>query len=449
MTPRTPLIPTLAARASAGARALLLACGALALAAPAALAVNAYPSRPVTLVVPGPPGGITDQLGRLVAASMTSDHGVRVVVDNRPGAGGNLATELVARAEPDGYTVLMGTQGTMASNQFLYKSLRFDPARDFVAAHGLVSIPNLLVVNGKLPYQSVRELVAYAKGHPGKLTVSSAGNGTGSHLAGELFQTLAGVKFVHVPYKGSAPSINDLLAGQVDLTFDYPASTLTQVQAGKLRALAVTGASRLPALPQVPTIAEAGYPGAESTSWIGLFFPARTPAPVGGGEVAGGSDARAEGSRRGRGHPSHGRRAARAQRRGLRRFRARRAHQVEDHHRTGRRHPRLRRAQRPPPAFVVRLRAARARCRSPIRQSAEAVHACCPAHPPERTGAHRTRNPGCRRQRIARCAARAHHPAGRQRRAEQDYRAQARHRPGPGRALARTLCAGRRGRHRQ
>lgn len=280
MTPRTPLIPTLAARVAAGARALLLACGALALAAPGALAANAYPSRPVTLVVPGPPGGITDQLGRLVAARMTSDHGVRVVVDNRPGAGGNLATELVARAEPDGYTVLMGTQGTMASNQFLYKSLRFDPARDFVAAQGLVSIPNLLVVNGKLPYQSVRELVAYAKGHPGKLTVSSAGNGTGSHLAGELFQTLAGVKFVHVPYKGSAPSINDLLAGQVDLTFDYPASTLTQVQAGKLRALAVTGASRLPALPQVPTIAEAGYPGAESTSWIGLFFPARTPAPV-------------------------------------------------------------------------------------------------------------------------------------------------------------------------
>ncbi|AQV98674.1 ABC transporter substrate-binding protein [Cupriavidus necator] len=271
---------TLLARTVAVGRGVLLACGTLAVLAPAALAETAYPARPVTLVVPGPPGGITDQLGRLVAARMTSDYGVRVIVDNRPGAGGNLATELVARAQPDGYTVLLGTQGTMASNQFLYKALRFDPAKDFVAAQGLVSIPNLLVVNGKLPYQSVSDLVAYAKGHPGKLAVSSAGNGTGSHLAAELFQTLAGVKFVHIPYKGSAPSINDLLAGQVDLTFDYPVSTLAQVQAGKLRALAVTGATRLPALPHVPTIAEAGYPGAESTSWVGLFFPARTSAAV-------------------------------------------------------------------------------------------------------------------------------------------------------------------------
>jgi tripartite-type tricarboxylate transporter receptor subunit TctC len=261
-------------------QAVLLACGALAATAPAAFAQTAYPAKPVTLVVPGPPGGITDQLGRLVAARMTSDYGIRVIVDNRPGAGGNLASEVVARAEPDGYTVLLGTQGTMASNQFLYRSLRFDPARDFVAAHGLIAVPNVLVVNGKLPYQTVRDLVTYAKGHPGKLSVSSAGNGTGSHLAAELFQTLAGVKFVHIPYKGSAPSINDLLSGQVDLTFDYPTSTLAQIQAGKLRALAVTGATRLPALPQVPTIAEAGYPGAESTSWIGLFFPARTQAAV-------------------------------------------------------------------------------------------------------------------------------------------------------------------------
>ncbi|MGH8788213.1 MAG: Bug family tripartite tricarboxylate transporter substrate binding protein [Cupriavidus necator] len=254
--------------------------GALAWAAQPAQAQDTYPQKPVTLVVPGPPGGITDQLGRLVAARMTRDAGIRVMVDNRPGAGGNLATELAARAEPDGYTVLMGTQGTMASNQYLYKALRFDPARDFVAAQGLVSIPNILVVNSRLPYQSVRDLVSFAKGHPGKLTVSSAGNGTGTHLAAELFQTQAGVKFVHIPYKGSAPSINDLLAGQVDMTFDYPVSTLAQIQAGKLRALAVTGATRLPALPQVPTIAEAGYPAAESTSWIGLFFPARTPAAV-------------------------------------------------------------------------------------------------------------------------------------------------------------------------
>lgn len=260
--------------------AMAVGLGALLCGAPAARAEAAYPAKPVTLVVPGPPGGITDQLGRLVASRMTRDFGIRVIVDNRPGAGGNLATEIVARAQPDGYTVLMGTQGTMASNQYLYKSLRFDPARDFVAAQGLVAIPNVLVVNSRLPYQSVKDLVAAGRANPGKLTVSSAGNGTGTHLAAELFQAQAGVRFVHIPYKGSAPSINDLLAGQVDMTFDYPVSTLAQIQAGKLRALAVTGATRLPALPQVPTIAEAGYPGAESTSWIGLFFPAHTSAAI-------------------------------------------------------------------------------------------------------------------------------------------------------------------------
>ncbi|WP_239477800.1 Bug family tripartite tricarboxylate transporter substrate binding protein [Cupriavidus oxalaticus] len=235
-----------------------------------------YPAKPVTLVVPGPPGGITDQLARLVAARMGRDFGVQVVVDNRPGAGGNIAAELGARAQPDGYTVLMGTQGMMVSNQFLYKSLRFDPSKDFVPAQGLASIPNVLVVSSRLPFRSVRELVDYARANPGKLTVASAGNGTGTHLVAELFQAEAGIRLVHIPYKGSAPVITDLLAGQVDLAFDYPVSTLAQIEAGKLRALAVTGATRLPALPQVPTTAESGFPGVESTSWIGLFFPART-----------------------------------------------------------------------------------------------------------------------------------------------------------------------------
>ncbi|QRQ83484.1 Bug family tripartite tricarboxylate transporter substrate binding protein [Cupriavidus oxalaticus] len=263
------------------AAAAAVACGlAAATGATPARAQDGYPARPVTMVVPAPPGGITDQLARLVASHMARDFGIQVVIDNRGGAGGNIAAEIGARAQPDGYTVLMGTQGMVAGNQFLYKSLRFDPEKDFVAAQGLVTIPNILVVNSQLPFRSVRDLVTYARANPGKLTVASVGNGTGTHLAAELFQAQAGVKFVHIPYKGSAPVINDLLAGQVDMTFDYPVSTLPQIQAGKLRALAVTGKARLPALAQVPTVAEAGYPGAEATSWIGLFFPARTSAAV-------------------------------------------------------------------------------------------------------------------------------------------------------------------------
>lgn len=266
-------------------RRAVLSCVTLAVlgltsAVPAALAQGAYPSRPVTLVVSGPPGGITDQLGRLVASQMMARAGIRVIVENRPGAGGNVATEAVARAEPDGHTLLLGTQGMVTSNQFLYKSLRVDPARDLVPMHAVMSSPNLLVVNSASPFRTVKDLVAYAGSHPGKLTVASAGNGTTTHLAAELFQSEAGVKFIHVPYKGSSPAITDLLGGQVDLTFDYLVTTLPQVRSGKLRVLAVMGPARLQQLPQVPTIAEAGYPAAQSSAWIGLFFPARTPSTV-------------------------------------------------------------------------------------------------------------------------------------------------------------------------
>ncbi|MBU7572606.1 MAG: tripartite tricarboxylate transporter substrate binding protein [Hydrogenophaga sp.] len=261
--------------------ALALSAGfALLAQLPGALAQTAYPTKPLTIVVPGPAGGITDQLGRLIALKVGERLGQSVIVENRAGAGGNLAAEAVARAEPNGYTLLLGTQGTQATNQYLYKSLPFDPAKDFVPVHALMSIPNIVVANASRPYRNITELVAFAKQNPGKVLFSSAGNGTGTHLAGELLQAEAGVKFVHIPYKGSAPSINDLLGGQVDISVDYPITTLGHIQAGKLRALAVTGPTRLPALPQVQTIGEAGYPGAESTSWIGLFFPAKTPAAI-------------------------------------------------------------------------------------------------------------------------------------------------------------------------
>lgn len=245
-----------------------------------AIAQTEYPTKPITLVVPAPPGGITDQLGRVVANRLSERLGQRVLIDNKPGAGGNLAADFVAKAHPDGYVILMGTQGTQAANQYLYKSLSFDPAKDFAPVHGLISISSVLVVNSERPYRSVKELVDFAKLNPGKLAVASAGNGTSTHLVAELFQSAAGVSFLHVPYKGNVPAITDLLGGRVDLAFDFPAATLAHIQAGTLRALAVTGPTRFPILPDVPTTAEVGYPEAQAVAWIGLLFPAGTPARI-------------------------------------------------------------------------------------------------------------------------------------------------------------------------
>ena len=240
----------------------------------------AYPAKPIRLVVPFPPGGATDILARDVAQKLTEAWGQSVVVDNRPGAGGNIGAELVAKAAPDGYTLLMGTVGTHAINASLYAKMPYDHIKDFAPVILVAGVPNVLVVNPALPVNSVAELIAYAKANPGKLNFASSGNGTSIHLSGELFKVMAGVQMTHVPYKGSAPAVQDLISGQVQLMFDNLPPSLPQIKAGKLRALAVTSTTRAPALPDVPTMAEAGLPGFEASSWFGVLAPAGTPPAI-------------------------------------------------------------------------------------------------------------------------------------------------------------------------
>ncbi len=239
-----------------------------------------YPTKPIRLVVPFPPGGATDILARAVGQRLTEVWGQSVVIDNRPGAGGNIGTELVAKSAPDGYTLEMGTVGTHAINASLYSKLPYDHVKDFVPVILVAGVPNVLVVNPSLPVSSVAELIAYAKANPGKLNFASSGNGTSIHLSGELFKTMAGVQITHVPYKGSAPALQDLLGGQVQLMFDNLPPSLPNIKAGKLKALAVTSATRAPALPDVPTMAEAGLPGFEASSWFGILAPAGTPPAI-------------------------------------------------------------------------------------------------------------------------------------------------------------------------
>ena len=247
---------------------------------PAAAQVPAYPTKPIRIVVPFPPGGATDILAREVAQKLNEAWGQQVIVDNRPGAGGNIGSELVAKAAPDGYTLEMGTVGTHAINASLYAKMPYDNVKDFVPIILVAGVPNVLEVNPSLPVNSVAELIAYAKANPGKLNFASSGNGTSIHLSGELFKAMAGVEMTHVPYKGSAPALQDLIAGQVQLMFDNLPPSLPQIKAGKLRALAVTSSVRAPALPDVPTVAEAGLPGFEASSWFGLLAPAGTPPAI-------------------------------------------------------------------------------------------------------------------------------------------------------------------------
>lgn len=258
------------------AASLLAACamGLWALSAHAADAT--WPSKPLTFVVPFTPGGVTDNTSRLLAKVLGDRLGQQVIVDNRPGAGGSIGVDAVSRAVPDGYTFVYGTSGTHAANLALYKNLRYDPVTDFVPVCGLSESPLVLVINPNRPFKTVPELIAYAKAHPGKLNYGSAGPGTGTHLTAELFQSTTGIKMTHVPYKGSSPALMDLMAGNLDLMFDYFSVVSPFVETGKLKPLAVTAKSRLSAAPQIPTVGELGLPGAESTAWSAIFLPQKT-----------------------------------------------------------------------------------------------------------------------------------------------------------------------------
>jgi tripartite-type tricarboxylate transporter receptor subunit TctC len=269
-------------RAAARRRRLaLIAAGWLwlAAAAPPARAAD-YPARPVRLVVPFAPAGGNDVFARLLAQHLSQAWKQQVIVDNRPGAGGNIGTEQVAKALPDGYTLLLGHTGTLAINPSLYRNLAVDPQKDLAPISLIASTPLVLVVNPSLPALSVRQLIAAALEHPGQLNFASSGSGTGSHLAGELFASMAGIKLTHVPYKGTSPAVTDLLGGQVQMMFGVIPTALPYIQAGRLRALAVTGSRRLALLPQVPTVADSGLPGFESTLSYGVLAPQGTPAAI-------------------------------------------------------------------------------------------------------------------------------------------------------------------------
>jgi tripartite-type tricarboxylate transporter receptor subunit TctC len=247
---------------------------ALALAAPLC---SAFPDRPVRFVIGFTPGGPSDILARALGQKLAERWGQQVVIENRPGAGGNLAAEAVAKSAPDGYTWLLGNNSTLATNHALYRKLPYDPVKDFAPVALVAVQPNILVLHPDVKADSVMELVSLAKQNPGKLNYASSGAGAAAHLAGELFKTMAKVDIVHVPYKGAQPALTDLIAGQVQLMFATSASVIPYMKAGRLRALAVTTAQRSPAVPELPTVSEAGLSGFEATTWHGVVIPAATP----------------------------------------------------------------------------------------------------------------------------------------------------------------------------
>ena len=259
---------------------VILCAGMLLTLAATPAQAQAYPARPIRFVVPYAPGGPLDLIARAIGQKLTEATGQAVVVDNKPGAGGNIGADIVAKAAPDGYTIVMGAVATHAINPTLYPKIPYDPVKDFTPVAMVAVVPNVLVVNPALPVKSVKELIDFAKAKPSYLNFASGSNGSTGHLAGELFNALAGVQMVHIPYKGGAPAMADLLAGQVQLMFDNLANALPQVKAGKLRALAVTTAQRSAFAPDLPTLAEAGVPGFDLTTWFGIFLPGNAPRDI-------------------------------------------------------------------------------------------------------------------------------------------------------------------------
>jgi tripartite-type tricarboxylate transporter receptor subunit TctC len=257
----------------------LVAFPLLVLGAAPQAATQSYPNKPITIVVPYPPGGPTDIVARLIGQKLGERVGQQVIIDNRPGAGGNVGAALVARAAPDGYTLLLGTTAH-AINPSVFNSLNYNIVKDFSPVVLLTSLPLVVVTNAALPVKNIQELIALAKSKPNQLAYASSGNGQSTHLAAELFKTMAGVSMTHVPYKGSAPALTDLAGGQVSVMFDTMLSAMPQVKGGRLKALAVTTATRSGAAPTLPTVAESGVPGYEAVAWSGLLAPAHTPPEI-------------------------------------------------------------------------------------------------------------------------------------------------------------------------
>ena len=259
--------------------ALAVAIG-VALPAPAEAQGQNYPSRPIRFVVSFPPGGVSDRLGRLLSQHMQESWGQPVVVENRPGGSGFIASQAVATAAPDGHTLLLGNINTHAINSALFQKLPYDPVKDFAPISLLVSVPNLLLVHPSVQASSVQELVALARARPGSLTYASAGSGTSTHMSAELLKSMSGIEIVHVPYKGPAPALQAILAGEVNLYFETVASSLQLVRAGRLKALAITSAVRSTLAPEIPTVAESGMPGFEVAPWFGALTRAGTPSEI-------------------------------------------------------------------------------------------------------------------------------------------------------------------------